>query len=70
MEIFQNLIKIREAGVPFDKITVTHDLTMEQKENQRTRLRSQGRRRGMMGQGNSCYWCMVPLGVGILTLMG
>ena len=30
-EIFKNLNKIREAGTPFDKVRVAHDLTMKQK---------------------------------------
>ena len=63
-DILQNLNKIREAGAPFDKVTVTSDLTMKQKEERR--LRKQGRRRGMMSQGNSCIRCEVPLEAGLL----
>ena len=31
-EIFQNLNKIRDAGSPFNKVIITHDLTKKQKE--------------------------------------
>ena len=37
-EIFQNLNKICEAGDPFDKITVTHDLTAKQKEELKDKI--------------------------------
>ena len=37
-EIFQNLNKICEAGDPFDKITVTHDLTVKQKEELKDKI--------------------------------
>ena len=37
-EIFQNLNKIHEAGDPFDKITVTHDLTVKQKEELKDKI--------------------------------
>ena len=31
-DIFQNLNKIRESEVPFNKINIAHDLTKKQKE--------------------------------------
>ena len=37
-EIFQNLNKIREAGAPFDKVTVAHDLTMKQKKELKDKI--------------------------------
>ena len=30
--ILKNLNKIREAGAPFDKVTIAHDLTIKQKK--------------------------------------
>ena len=32
-ELFHNLSKIRDAGTPFNKVTVTHDLTKKQNKN-------------------------------------
>ena len=31
-EVFQNLSKLRDAGAPFNKVIITHDLTKKQKE--------------------------------------
>ena len=31
-ELFQNLNKIRDAGEPFNKVIITHDLTKKQKD--------------------------------------
>ena len=37
-EIFRNLNKIRDAGSPFNKVTITHDMTKKQKEELKIKI--------------------------------
>ena len=37
-EIFRNLNKIRDAGSPFNKVTITHDMTKKQKEELKIKM--------------------------------
>ena len=37
-EVFQNLNKLRDAGAPFNKVIITHDLTKKQKEELKEKI--------------------------------
>ena len=60
-EIFQNLNKICEAGDPFDKITVTHDLTVKQKEELKEKIVEEAREKERSDElGEFMYWVHGP----------
>ena len=54
-EIFQNLNKIREAGAPFDKVTVAHDLTTKQKKGLKDKIK-EAREERNDESGEFMYW--------------
>ena len=37
-EVFQNLSKLQDAGAPFNKVIITHDLTKKQKEELKDKI--------------------------------
>ena len=61
-EIFQNLNKIHEAGDPFDKITVIHDLTVKQKEELKDKIEEAREKERSDESGEFMYHvCRPPL---------
>ena len=59
-EIFQNLNKICEAGDPFDKITVTHDLTVKQKEELKDKIEEAREKERSDESEEFMYWVHGP----------
>ena len=61
---FQNLNKIRESEVPFNKINIAHDLTKNQKEVLQEKLKRHKKRKRKTSQGNGYIMCKVHHGIG------
>ena len=59
-EIFQNLNKICEAGDPLDKVTVTHDLTVKQKEELKDKIEEARKKERSDELGEFMYWVCRP----------